>query len=57
MACDSCVYKGCPRVDLRMECPECGYPFCEAMYMLDPRIPHLDTEEVDECRQKNAAIE
>jgi hypothetical protein len=30
----------CPRVARRMECPECGYPYSEARYALDLRIPH-----------------
>lgn len=30
----------CPRVAMRMECPECRYPFSEAMYPLDLLIRH-----------------
>ena len=30
----------CPRVEMRMECPECGYPYSEAKYALDERVPH-----------------
>lgn len=33
----------CKRVDMRMECPECGYPYSEAMYPLDPSVPHTDS--------------
>lgn len=33
----------CPRVAMRMECPECGYPYCEAMFPLDKRLPHFLT--------------
>ena len=25
----------CPRVDARIECPECGYPYSEARHSLD----------------------
>ena len=25
----------CPRVKARIECPECGYPYSEAMYSLN----------------------
>lgn len=32
----------CPRVRIRMECPECGYPLTEARYSLDRRISHRD---------------
>jgi hypothetical protein len=31
----------CPRVRQRMECPECGYPFSEAMVGLDESVPHV----------------
>lgn len=34
----------CPRVEARMECPECGYPHSEARYPLDKRLPHLQTK-------------
>jgi hypothetical protein len=34
----------CPRVQLCMECPECGYPYSEALYELDPAVPHLPEE-------------
>jgi hypothetical protein len=34
----------CPRVAVRMECPECGYPFSEALLPLDPTIPHEDVQ-------------
>lgn len=30
----------CPRVWLRMECPECGYPYSEALYSTVKSIPH-----------------
>ena len=30
----------CPRVQYRMECPECGYPYSEAIYSLDSALPH-----------------
>ena len=33
----------CPRVKMRMECPECEYPFHEALYKLDNRVPHKAT--------------
>lgn len=32
--------KMCNRVYERMECPECGYPYSEAMYPLDESIRH-----------------
>ena len=31
----------CPRVQQRMECPECAYPFSEAMVGLDESVPHV----------------
>jgi hypothetical protein len=31
---------GCPRVNLRMACNECGYPLCEAMQDTDKKVPH-----------------
>ena len=34
------VNSPCPRVRMRMECPECGYPISEARYELDPSVPH-----------------
>lgn len=30
----------CPRIMLRMECQECGYPYSEAMYPTNPNVPH-----------------
>lgn len=32
----------CPRVIRRIECPECHYPYSEAMYSLEdyPDVPH-----------------
>lgn len=30
----------CLRVRRRMECPECGYPYSEAIYSLDEAVPH-----------------
>jgi len=33
---------GCPRVTLRMECLECGYPYSEAMYPTNIVVPHRD---------------
>ena len=32
----------CPRVNQRMECPECHYPFSEAAHALDLKIPHMN---------------
>jgi hypothetical protein len=37
----------CPRVQLRMECLECGYPYSEAMLPLDPRVPHVDENQTE----------
>lgn len=31
----------CPRVQMFMECPECGYPYSEAALPLDEAVPHL----------------
>lgn len=36
-------YLMCPRVEMRMECPECEYPLSEARYPLDERLPHFTT--------------
>ena len=36
----------CPRIEVRMECPECGYPLCEARYILDERLPHMEEEDL-----------
>ena len=33
----------CPRVVYRMECPECGYPYSESLFLLDIRLPHFLT--------------
>lgn len=30
----------CNRIAMRMECPECGYPYCEANIPLDKSIEH-----------------
>ena len=32
----------CKRVDMRMECPECGYPYSEAAFPLDEQVPHTE---------------
>ena len=32
----------CLRVQMRMECPECGYPYSEALLPLDPRVAHSE---------------
>ncbi len=34
----------CPRVAFRMECPECGYPYSEALFSLNTKMPHLLTQ-------------
>jgi len=26
-----------------MECPECGYPYSESLFLLDIRLPHFLT--------------
>jgi len=36
----------CPRVEMRMECPECGYPYSEAALELDTSVPHKDPIQV-----------
>lgn len=36
----------CPRVELRMECPECGYPYSEAAWSLVLEIPHAPHKKV-----------
>jgi len=47
----------CPRVEMRMECPECGYPFCEAMYPLDKRLPHMEEEDMQIVDKEIALFE
>lgn len=34
----------CPRVEMRMECPECGYSLSEATLPLDKELPHMLTD-------------
>ena len=37
----------CPRVEYRMECPECKYPYSEAKHPLDCTLPHYLTSSLD----------
>ena len=32
----------CPKLARRIECNECGYPYCEARYGDDGSLPHLE---------------
>ena len=34
------IVEECPRVAMRMECEECGYPYCEAELPTDAHTPH-----------------
>lgn len=31
----------CPRVAMKMECPDCGYSYAQADRTLDPEVPHI----------------
>jgi hypothetical protein len=42
IAVEAALDRQCPRVWQRMECPECGYPYSEAYYPLNPAIPHIE---------------
>lgn len=39
----------CPRVYMRMECPECGYPLCDARYGLEAHVPHEAPKSSSKC--------
>ena len=41
----------CPRVAFRMECSECGYPYSEALFSLNTKMPHLLTENKEEINK------
>ena len=41
----------CPRVAFRMECPECGYPYSEALFSLNIKMPHSLTKNKKEIKQ------
>ena len=43
--------KICPRVYFRMECIECGYPYSEALFSLNTKMPHLLTKNKKEIKQ------
>lgn len=38
----------CNRIDMRMACVECGYPYSEAMVDTDFSIPHIKYDEFSE---------
>ncbi len=40
LVCGSRDWGVCPRVAQRMECPECGYLYCEALFKLDYSVFH-----------------
>ena len=40
----------CNRIEMRMACAECGYPFSEAAEDTDYRIEHMPWAPTAECR-------
>lgn len=54
--CQNIMASRCPRVQQRIECPDCGYPYSEAQYPLDLAVrmrcdPGHDVDmDIDETR-------